>query len=325
MAFSALRHPATRVLLPRTRLAYVHLGNLLSDAKRDRSARVSGYVMVWLPDEILTLYLHSGEVVNATVRDAAGSRPIAIARALEQVPPQPEYGEICFHELDEEILACMFQTQTVASIGWPNGLAVTDPAVLFPFLMATTFDGTVEIMVGDAVNYLVFRDGAVARAVLATPRAGTAESVVERVKQLFVRDGRAEEIRVERWGPAEDLPPQAPPALVQSYRELAAELVRRIEVERPDGRSIAEHTRQKLAVTHPVLDGFTFSARPVREPVTDTDGLTAGVAAWVREFVWATVDHDALTPEALLRELTWDRRHMFQAAGLYDQLPWKVL
>ena len=37
------RRPAlslhSRVLLPRTRLAYVHLRNLLTDAKRDRAAR----------------------------------------------------------------------------------------------------------------------------------------------------------------------------------------------------------------------------------------------------------------------------------------------
>ena len=46
---AGLRFPHSRVMLPRTRLAYVHLRNLLTDAKRDRSARLSGYVAVWLP------------------------------------------------------------------------------------------------------------------------------------------------------------------------------------------------------------------------------------------------------------------------------------
>ena len=41
--------------------------------------------------------------------------------------------------------------------------------------------------------------------------------------------------------------------------------------------------------------------------------------------MWAAVDHDAMSPEEMLRELTWDRRHMFQSAGLYDQMPWKVV
>jgi hypothetical protein len=49
------------------------------------------------------------------------------------------------------------------------------------------------------------------------------------------------------------------------------------------------------------------------------------MAAWIREVVWASVDHDAIAPETLLRELTWDRRHMFESAGLFAQLPWKVM
>jgi hypothetical protein len=29
-------------------------------------------------------------------------------------------------------------------------------------------------------------------------------------------------------------------------------------------------------------------------------------------------------PEQVVKELTTARRHMFQAAGFYDHLPWKV-
>src|ERR1041385_5899865 len=99
------RFPYSRVLLPRTRLAYVHLRNLLTDAKRDRSARISGYVWLSLPEELVTLFLVRGEVVNATVRDARSARAIAIASALEMIPPEPEYGEISFKEADEALLA----------------------------------------------------------------------------------------------------------------------------------------------------------------------------------------------------------------------------
>jgi len=94
---AALRFPYSRVLLPRTRLAYIHLRNLLNDAKRDRTAKVSGYVAVSLLDELLILYLLAGEAANATLRDAHGSRVLSIAAALEKVPAEPEYGEICFH------------------------------------------------------------------------------------------------------------------------------------------------------------------------------------------------------------------------------------
>src|SRR5438477_6973316 len=99
---AGLRYPHTRVLLPRTRLAYVHLRNLLSDAKRDRAARVSGYVAIWLPEELIILYMQGGEIINATTCDARGWRAVSIARALERVPAEPEYGEICFCASEEE-------------------------------------------------------------------------------------------------------------------------------------------------------------------------------------------------------------------------------
>src|SRR5262252_7487881 len=99
---AALRFPYSRVLLPRTRLAYIHLRNLLSDAKRDRSARISGYVAVSLPEDLIILYLLRGEVVNATHRQARGWSAVPISQALEKVPTDPEYGEICFHEADQE-------------------------------------------------------------------------------------------------------------------------------------------------------------------------------------------------------------------------------
>src|SRR6266567_6299739 len=158
-ATTGLRFPSSRVLLPRTRLAYVHLHNLLTDAKRDRTARVSGYVAIWLPEELVLLYLLGGEVVNATERNGRAVRAVAIASALEKVPIEPEYGEICFHEADEEQLACMYVTQAAAPEPWPPGIGVHDPATLFPYLSALTFDGIVEIVANESVNYLVFRNG----------------------------------------------------------------------------------------------------------------------------------------------------------------------
>ncbi len=90
----AIRYPAKRVLLQRTRLAYVHLRNRLTDAKRDRAARVSGYVAVRMPEELLGIYL--------------------------------EDGSICFHEATHEPLDLMFAGQT----GAPDALpAQASPAL----------------------------------------------------------------------------------------------------------------------------------------------------------------------------------------------------
>ena len=311
------------MLLPRTRLAYVHLRNLLNDAKRDRAARICGYVAVSLPDELVILYLLDGEVANATIRDARGCRVIGIASAIEKVPPEPEYGEICFNEAEEEQLGCMFITHAEAAEPWPGGMSAHDPSALFPYLMAMTFDGVVEIITGDSVNYLVFRNGSVARAYLSGTQHGT---LVERVSKLFAKEHRPADLRLHRWGVPGPMPMQAPPALIQAYRDLADTLVKHlVDHGRDSAPAIAEHARQNLVATHPVLDGFSLNGKASKEPLADTESLTAAVAAWIREVMWAAVDHDSLSPDALLKELTWERRHMFLSAGFYDEMPWKVL
>jgi len=322
-SLAGLRFPHSRVVLPRTRLAYIHLRNLLTDAKRDRAARISGYVAITLPEEMVILYMLSGEVVNATVRDARGPRPVPIAEALDLVPSEPEYGDICFHEADEEQLSCMYATHAVSIEPWPAGMSAQDPAALFPYLMATTFDGVVEIIANENVNYLIFRNGSVARAFLSSAHHGT---LIDRVKKLFAREGRTGDLRVTRWGVPVPLPIQAPPALVQAYRDLTTTLVRRLVDSGRDGApEIAEQTRQHLVTSYPALDGFSFAGRPTKDPLADSAGLTTAVAAWIRDVMWAAVDQDAMAPEALLREVTWERRHMFQSAGLYDEIPWKVI
>lgn len=318
---ASVRFPCARVLLPRTRLAYVHLRNLLTDAKRDRAARVSGYVVVWLPDELVTLYLQQGEVVNATTYDGRTSAVVPIATAIAKVPPEPEYGEICFHEAENEQLSCMFTGQTTGPDGWPAELRVGDPNVLFPYLMSTTFDGMVEIRSDGALNYLVFVDGNLERAYLAPSDGAT---LLERISHLFVGQPKAE-VSVRRWQKLVALRVQASPALIQAYRELLAGLVQRaMAAGSSSARAIAEHARQSLLTKHPSLDGFAFTDRPVSEPVADSGELTAAIAAWIQEFMWTAADHDRSSPEEMLRDAVWERRHIFQSAGLFDRIPWKV-
>ena len=311
-----------RVLLPRTRLAYVHLKNLLTDAKRDRAARVSGYVAIWLPEEFLVLYLQRGELVNACLHDAEGFQPIAIGAAVEMVPSEPEYGEICFHEADDEQLACMYLTQTLAPDPFPPEVRASDPAALFPYLMASTYDGLVEIASDGAVNYLLFKNGVVTTAFLASAKQG---SLVERVRSIFDREHRALHVSVRRWAPPEPLPVQAPTGLVQAYRDLATQVVLRLVAEgRDSAPAIAEHARLTLVNDHPALEGLSFSGRPPRAVVADAEGLTAGIAALINELLWAAGDAEGNDTVQMLRELTHERRHLFQSAGLFDRIAWKL-
>lgn len=319
---AGVRFPYARVLLPRTRLAYIHLRNLLNDAKRDRAARVAGYVAVWLPDELIVLYLQQGEVVNATILDGRSWRAIAIGAAIARIPTEPEYGEVCFHEADDELLACMYAAQTMSPEAWPAELRVTDPKVLFSYLMATTFDGMVEIVPGGPVNYLLLEDGTVQRAYLASAHG---DSLLDRVKALFRRAEGGAALQVRRWPMPARLPVQAPPALVNAYRELATGLVARVVANgRTSAPAIAEHARTELLARHPALDGLSFTDRRPHDTVTDSAELTAAIASWIQEFMWAAADHASSSPEQLLRDVVWERRHIFQSAGLFDRIPWKV-
>lgn len=319
---AGLRYPCTRVLLPRTRLAYVHLKNLLTDAKRDRSARVSGYVAIWLPEEFLVLYLQRGELVNACRHDGRAFEPIAIGAAVEIVPAEPEYGEICFHEADDEQLACMYATQTTTADPWPKELRPTDPQSLFPYLMSCAFDGVVEIAPEGHVNYLVFENGAVQRAYMAGMQGG---SLVDRVARVFDSERRALHMQVRRWPHPGILPVQAPTGLVQAYRDLATSLVLRLVADgRESAPAIAEHARQNLVTHHPALEGLSFSGRPPRPVIADADALTTGIAALINELMWTASDQEGDGPSAMLRELMHDRRHLFQSSGLYDRIAWNV-
>lgn len=319
-SLTGLRFPHERVLLPRSKLAYVHLRNLLTDAKRERSARVYGYVQIWLPDEVVLLYLQEGELVNATALALEGASVLPIAQALDKVPPEPEYGEICFNEADDEQLACMHYTHVVPEEPWPDELDARDPNALFPFLLATTFDGTVEVTLDGNVNYLIVRDGLVERAFTSSVHFG---ETAEKIDALFSPDSRVARMGVRRFPVPPPLPRQAPPALIQAYRELVNGLVRTLVGRGKDSAPVvAELARQSLAPTHSVLHSFTTMDRLVHDPVASVEDLTDAIAAWVTEVLWASADLDGSGPELLLRELTHDRRHMLQSAGFFERLPW---
>jgi hypothetical protein len=320
---TGLHYPSLRVPLPRTKLAYVHLKNLLGDAKRDRTARVSGFVEIWLPEELLILYLQRGELVNACHNDGKGFQPIAIGTAVEMVPAEPEYGEITFCEAEDEQLACMFHSQLSPSEAWPPELRSSDPSALFPYLISCTFDGFLEIVADAAVNYLLFHMGQVAGGYLADAGGGT---MVERVARLFNRERLALHVQVRRWDLPAPLPVQAPTGLVRAYRDLTTSLVLRLVADgRETAPAIAEHARTMLVGAHPALEGFSFNGRPPKAVVADADSLTTGVAALINELLWTAGDQGAGDgPAGILRELTHERRHLFQSAGLFERMSWKM-
>jgi hypothetical protein len=324
---ASLRFPCERVLLAPTKLAYVHVRNLLTDAKRDRAARVYGYVAIWLPEEFLVLYIRAGEVVNAMALDDDGYRALSIADAVDLVPAEPELGEICFHEASDRQLACMHFSQMEEPTAWPAELDPTDPEALFAHLGATTFDGMLEIVDDGAINYVLLRDGLVERCFLACGPPKTDEPEVLRARRPFSESAHRQQLGVFRWPVPPPLPVQANPSLVQAYRELTRALVKRlVEAGNPGAPAVAEYAREALVTDHPCLAAYTAlpEAREPTDPVVDAEALTAGIAQWVTEIILAAVDLDTTRPEQILRSVTHERRHAFQSAGFFQKLPWPI-
>jgi hypothetical protein len=80
--------------------------------------------------------------------------------------------------------------------------------------------------------------------------------------------------------------------------------------------------RRTHAPKHHLLEKFSPSLPNVRDPVTDTAQLTKALAAWVTDSLMLATATE-LEPVTVIKELTTARKHMFQAAGFYDALPWK--
>lgn len=318
----AIRYPAKRVLLQRTRLAYVHLRNLLTDAKRDRAARVSGYVAVWMPEELLVLFLEEGEVVNATSStDGIAFHTIAISDAIGRVPTAAEYGSICFHEASNEQLDLMYASQTGTAIAFPRELKAHDPTALLAYLDGLMVDGALEIIADGAVNYASLAGGRPTSGCFVDPRAS---EVTGHIRLLLEGKTLAVPPLVRLWPVPDPLPAQASPALIQSYRELMTALaLRLVALGKSGAPEIVEGARRSLVARHPMLERFTPAVDKAKDPVTNSAALTKAIAAWIGDVLWAAGVEDP-TPEDILKELTASRRHVFQAAGLYESLPWKV-
>ena len=301
---ATLHFPHDRVLLSRTSASPIapHLRNLLTDAKRDRTAKVYGYVEVWLPEELLLLYLQEGEVVNATATlDGLRFRSLSIAEAVAMVPSAAEFGEICFCEAHDEQLATMYWSQVAEPIPWPGELNVHDPAAVFAFLNATMHDGVVEVHAEDGgVNYGMVRGGCIARGYFADRGSAAAEV---RLTALLAGGRITQRKRTRIWPVPRPLPVQAPPSMIQAYRDLMAAIVKRLLDGGVVGApSVTEHARVLLVDRHPCLERFSLLSPHPRDPVTENvPALSLAIGAWIGEVLWTVVPEDGTTPGAAHR------------------------
>jgi len=316
-----LRYPHGRVLLARTKLAYVHLRNLLSDAKRDRTARVAGYVAIWLPEEFLVLFLREGEVVNAIRATQRSNEPVAIASALAHVPAEPEFGEIAFYEAPLALLVCMYHTLLMPPDPWPGGFVAGDPKALFPHLRGGRFTGVVEVVNRDTANYLLLQDGLIEQTFVVDDNGS---GRTEQLARVFGPAPSRAKARVAAWRGPLHMPTQAPPALVAAYREL----IERMYLELgsygiPVPSAVGERVRDALLGRYPALSRFAGGTRS-EDPSEDGHEVTAGVAAWVTDTAREALDGDEEAARRVVAEAARERRHMLHAAGFLSALPWEL-
>src|SRR6266699_336485 len=102
-----LTFPQVNRLIHRTRLAFIHLDNLLAFGKRDRDGRVDGYITAHLPDECLLVFFRKGEAVNAASLHPSGRHVVTITEALKRMRAEVERGDLAYCAAPMEQLAWM--------------------------------------------------------------------------------------------------------------------------------------------------------------------------------------------------------------------------
>src|SRR5713101_10052268 len=139
-----LTFPQVNRLIHRTRLAFVHLDNLLAFGKRDRDGRVDGYITAYLPEECLLLFFRKGEAMNAASLHTTGRQVITITEALKRMRAEVERGELAYAAAPMEQLAWMYQSCAV--VAQPRVMDAAHPGGLFPVLQHERTSGVLELI-----------------------------------------------------------------------------------------------------------------------------------------------------------------------------------
>src|SRR6266550_8603650 len=152
-----LSFPQVNRLIHRTRLAFVHLDNLLAFAKRDRDGRVDGYITAYLPEECLLVFFRKGEAVNAASLHTGGRQVVTITEALKRMRAEVERGELAYCAAPMEQLAWMYAS---CAGGYESRfIDVNQPDKFFPVLQQEQATGVLELISNARVSYVRFDGG----------------------------------------------------------------------------------------------------------------------------------------------------------------------
>jgi hypothetical protein len=319
-----LEFPQVNRLIHRTRLAFIHLDNLLGFAKRDRDGRVDGYLCAHLPDECLLLFFRKGEAVNAASMHMTGREVITISEALARMRDESDRGDLTYCAAPLEQLAWMYQSCAVMPV--PRVVDARQPAAFLPALRKERVTGVLEFISSGRVNYLLLDDGRIIAGYLCAKLP--TQNVDQYLASLFEPgpDGAAPALAAAVFPPVSDLPAQAPHALVQTYRELYWRLLDGVEREFPtESRRRAQRASAATQAPNQLLALLGVPrGQELPEAVVRPEELPEALAAFAHRLLDPV---EVVMPGAavgILKDATREHRYVLQAAGFYDRLPWQV-
>lgn len=319
-----LQFPQVSRLIHRTRLAFIHLDNLLAYAKRDRDGRIDGFLAAHLPDECVLLFFRKGEAVNAASMHSAGRQVITITEALKRMRTEVERSDLTYCAAPMEQLAWMYAA--CAGGYQPRNIDVKQPEKFFPVLQQEKVSGVLELISNGRVSYLKFDQGKY----LSGYFCDKPESVnpARYLESLFdaAAGGSAPAMSAGTFTAADDLPAQAPTALVNTYRELYWRIVDAVEREFP-----GEAKRRAHKVTAAIMDTHQALALMSVPRGTDTpdavvrpEELSTALTDWALQLLEGAEVMMPGTATKVLKDATREHRYVLQAANFYGRLPWRV-
>src|SRR5258705_5815359 len=213
-----LQFPQVNRLIHRTRLAFIHLDNLLAYAEHDRDGRIDGYIAAHMPDECVLLFFRKGEALNAAALHTAGRQVITITEALKRMRGEVERGDLEYCAAPMEQLAWMYAS--CAGGYQSRAIDVKQPEKFFPLLQQEKVSGVLELISNGRVSYLKFDQGKY----LSGHFCDKADNVppARYLESLFDAGagGVKPAMSAGTFQAGDDLPAQAATALVNTYREL---------------------------------------------------------------------------------------------------------
>ncbi len=320
------RFPCDSAYLPRTKLAYANLPGILSDGKRDRQARVPGFVAVQLGERCFLIFLRQGEPFYAARITPAGRGPAALSEVLRLAGTESERGEggqIGYYGAPEEQLRAMLSTVVHEPLPLTREVDPGRPDLLFPTLRERGFSGVLELCDGGRKHYLLFQDGGF-RTGWFTDRDESVP-VPDFLRGLFTLGASLE---VGLYPALDELPVQAGPGFVDLYRRMIGGTLREVALAtgRETALGIVQRGQGLAALEHPVVAAFdiTPEGRVMGDPVASPDALTDGVARWVTEVLIAAADHHGVDPAGVVEKVGRDSRFVLQEHGFFARLPWTL-